>query len=236
MDTGLDDEERRRLRLRARTATLEALRSLGGEARREDIRLRALADGGFTARELAATPPEKAGANYATLVDHQLAWALTNLKRDELVENPAWGMWRLAGAAIEMPLPAEATVVDAERLARLRTMPYREYLRTPEWRRTRAGALVRAGQACSLDVTHTEDLEVHHRTYERLGAELVGDLIVLCRPCHRLHHRANGRPGRRQPASRSIAPPSPPVRSAGAAAQKPSTPKSLLSRLFARAS
>lgn len=29
-----------------------------------------------------------------------------------------------------------------------------------------------------------EDLEVHHKTYERLGDELPEDLITLCRECH----------------------------------------------------
>lgn len=31
-------------------------------------------------------------------------------------------------------------------------------------------------------------LQVHHRTYERLGAELPGDLQVLCPECHRSVH------------------------------------------------
>lgn len=38
-------------------------------------------------------------------------------------------------------------------------MPYPKYLRTPEWARTRADALHRAGHACALNVTHTQDLE-----------------------------------------------------------------------------
>jgi len=75
-------------------------------------------------------------------------------------------------------------------------MPYRQYLRTPEWRRTRAAALHRAGNRCAFDVTHATDLEVHHRTYERLGEELAGDLLVLCRECHRIHHAHHGRPRR----------------------------------------
>ncbi len=83
--------------------------------------------------------------------------------------------------------------VTADRLAELHSMPYQFYLRTPEWRRTRAAALVRAGYACSLDVTHTRDLEVHHRTYERLGEELATDLVVLCHSCHQLHHHVDGR-------------------------------------------
>ena len=110
-------------------------------------------------------------------------------------------------------------------------MTYREYLRTPEWRVTRAAALERAGHSCSLDVTHTDALEVRHRTYERLGCELASDLVVLCHACHAVHHKQFGRPGRR-----------PRERTAGASAQavataRPSAPaqpatRSLLRRLF----
>jgi hypothetical protein len=32
-----------------------------------------------------APPPERAGEKYARLVDHDLSWALTNLRRDGLV-------------------------------------------------------------------------------------------------------------------------------------------------------
>jgi hypothetical protein len=95
----------------------EALRALGGDARREAILERALADGGFSSRELAASPPEGAREKYARLVDHDLSWGLTNLKRDGLVENPKWGTWRLTNAAL---LPVEAAVdepVSVERLA-----------------------------------------------------------------------------------------------------------------------
>ena len=203
MTTPLNDAERRALSQKARTAMFDALRALGGDARREAILERALADGGFSLRELAAPPPEGAGEKYARLVDHDLSWALTNLKRDGLVENPKWGTWRLTNAAL---LPVEAVVdehVAVERLAELCAMPYRLYLRTPEWRRTRAAALLRAGNSCSLDVTHTDGLEVHHRTYERLGAELVTDLVVLCHACHRLHHKEYGRPRRERSAAPS---------------------------------
>lgn len=203
MITSLNDGERRALRQKARTATLDALRALGGDARREAILKRALADGGFTPRELAAPPPEAAGEKYARLVDHDLSWALTNLKRDGLVENPKWGTWRLADPALLPVEPAVDEPVAAGRLAELRAMPYPLYLRTPEWRRARAAALLRAGHSCSLDVTHTDDLEVHHRTYERLGAELATDLVVLCRSCHRLHHMEHGRPRRERSAAPS---------------------------------
>jgi restriction endonuclease Mrr len=191
----LDDAERRELRGKARKATLNALSAFGGEATRASVIERALADGGFTPRELAAAPPEAAGEKFDRAVDHELAWVLTNLKRDGLVENPKWGTWRLVGAATEGPtLVAES--YPAVRVAELQAMPYRRYLRSPEWRRTRAAALLRAGNACALDVRHTDKLEVHHRTYERLGEELASDVVVLCRTCHRLHHAQLGRPRR----------------------------------------
>lgn len=195
--TPLDDQERSALRMKARVATLAALHSLGGEARRNAIRARALADGGFTPRELRAPAPPAAADKHDGMVEYQLSWTLTNLKHDGLVENPKWATWKLAGAALDTPQPATEEPVAADRLTGLRELPYRKYLRTPEWRRTRAAALLRANHCCSLDVTHTEGLEVHHRTYERLGEELASDVIVLCRECHRLHHAAHGRPSRR---------------------------------------
>ena len=161
-------------------------------------------------------------------MDQQLAWALTNLKHDGLVENPSWAVWRLAGAALDAPSPASDKPVFADRLDELRRMSYREYLRTPEWRVTRAAALERASHCCSLDVTHTEALEVHHRTYERLGRELASDLVVLCHACHALHHKEYGRPRRaavRAPATASA------QRVMRAPAPAP-RPRSLLKRLF----
>jgi restriction endonuclease Mrr len=200
MTTDLNEAERRTLRQKARTATLDGLRALGGEAQRKPLLGWALAHGGFTPRELAAPSPERAAEQHPRLVDYYLSWALTNLKRDGLVENPKWSTWKLTGSALTATAKPVAAAVDAERLAELRAMPYQQYLRTPEWRQTKAVALLHAGNACSLDVTHTEGLEVHHRTYERLGAELVSDLAVLCCSCHQLHHKEYGRPRRERSA------------------------------------
>ena len=196
----LTGEERAALRRRVREATLGALKALGGEARRDAIRDHALQQGGFSARELATPPPPEAGARHASIVEHQLSWELTNLKREGLVENPRWRVWRLAGAAAEPP-PAPLAPTDGDRLAELQAMPYRAYLRTPEWRRTRAAALLRAGHRCSLDASHDRDLEAHHATYERRGEELPSDVVVLCADCHRTFHAANGRPGPRAAAA-----------------------------------
>jgi hypothetical protein len=74
-------------------------------------------------------------------------------------------------------------------IAALRRLPYAEYLKTTHWQRVRALALEAAAHACEL-CSATESLEVHHRTYERLGFERPNDVIALCADCHRDHHKA----------------------------------------------
>lgn len=74
-----------------------------------------------------------------------------------------------------------------DRLEELRSMPYREYLRTPEWRERRLTALARAEHRCEV-CNATSNLEAHHRTYARRGEEQDSDLTVLCRSCHGLFH------------------------------------------------
>lgn len=74
-----------------------------------------------------------------------------------------------------------------ERERELRTMPYRDYLQTPEWADRRSGALRRARYRCQT-CAEGGKLHVHHRTYVRRGAEYSSDLIVLCADCHRLFH------------------------------------------------
>jgi len=71
----------------------------------------------------------------------------------------------------------------------LRRLPYADYLLTSHWRRVRELALEQAGHLCDL-CGHDDQLEVHHRTYERLGFERQSDLVVLCHDCHRDHHKA----------------------------------------------
>lgn len=74
-----------------------------------------------------------------------------------------------------------------EHVTLLRTMPYRDYLKTPHWKATRQRALERADRRCQL-CNSTDHLEVHHRTYERRGCERADDLTVLCARCHSKFH------------------------------------------------
>src|SRR5207247_2309032 len=63
---------------------------------------------------------------------------------------------------------------------------YQEYLQTDEWKTRRLGCLKRDGYRCRV-CNGTENLEVHHRTYERIGQELEDDLTTLCESCHAIY-------------------------------------------------
>lgn len=75
------------------------------------------------------------------------------------------------------------------RLQELKTMPYAEYLKTPEWQQRRKQHLRSAGYRCQVCNASDVPLNVHHRTYERRGEERYKDLIALCQDCHELFHR-----------------------------------------------
>lgn len=64
---------------------------------------------------------------------------------------------------------------------------YGKYLQSQEWRATRNAALKRAAYRC-VRCGRKRRLQVHHRTYERLGSEHEADLEVLCEDCHSGHH------------------------------------------------
>lgn len=61
---------------------------------------------------------------------------------------------------------------------------YEAYLRSALWKGKRRQVLQRANGCCETCARETGHLEVHHVTYERLGAELLSDLLALCVSCH----------------------------------------------------
>lgn len=69
----------------------------------------------------------------------------------------------------------------------LRKMPYSEYLRTAWWKKMRKWVLIFWKGRCAI-CNSNDMVEVHHRTYERRGQELITDCIVLCRMCHETVH------------------------------------------------
>lgn len=79
---------------------------------------------------------------------------------------------------------------------------YAEYLESDSWRRKAEEAKRRAGHQCAL-CPNRHRLEVHHRTYDRIGHERPSDLVVLCWWCHRRHH-ATLQSTHRQESSRQL--------------------------------
>lgn len=67
-------------------------------------------------------------------------------------------------------------------------MNYQTYLKSAHWQKVRRAALKRAGLRCQICNESGVQLDVHHRTYERLGNEFDSDLTVLCNSCHGKFH------------------------------------------------
>lgn len=82
--------------------------------------------------------------------------------------------------------------------ARLRSMPYSEYLQTEHWYHVRSRAISRAQRRCQV-CNSGHRLEVHHRTYENRGDEGRLDVIVLCRNCHAKFHGKSAYTNPRKP-------------------------------------
>ena len=246
MSPQLGVDERRALAQKTRLAVLDAVRALGGEGTRAEILDRARADQRFTVEELALPAPQAEGKKPQSFVESRLHWELPSLKREGLLENPERGVWRLTEAGAKKPEPLIRVRVSLDRLTELRAMSPEEYLASPEWQRTRDVALELAGNRCSRNGRHKGQLDVHHVLRVRIGAELPGDLVVLCHDCF-----AEQRPRvaevapEEAPAAVSIAPPS--LAAPPACAQPPEeaersepvepaeSDRSLLKRIFSRA-
>jgi hypothetical protein len=71
-------------------------------------------------------------------------------------------------------------------------LPYKVYLETTHWNKTRKRILKFDGWKC-VKCGSKKSLKVHHRTYERLGQELLEDLVTLCSVCHATLH-GSGKP------------------------------------------
>lgn len=63
------------------------------------------------------------------------------------------------------------------------SMAYQNHIRSAQWKNTREMLFKLRGKKCEL-CDNSGSLEVHHKTYERFGHELPGDLEILCKPHH----------------------------------------------------
>jgi len=101
------------------------------------------------------------------------ALVVSRLERDERQRE-----WNAGVEAAQRKAEAEA----AERRAR-----YHEYLKTPEWRAKRRLVIERARglcEGCGINAA----TQVHHLTYEHVGAEFLWELRAVCDGCHERAH------------------------------------------------
>ena len=67
-------------------------------------------------------------------------------------------------------------------------MDYEAYLRTEHWRAVKARMLASKKVRRCYVCRSKHDLNLHHKTYKRLGRERLSDLVWLCRTCHHEAH------------------------------------------------
>lgn len=64
---------------------------------------------------------------------------------------------------------------------------YHEYIKSKEWYERTEPIRIRNNFRCEVCNMRFGE-HVHHRSYERLGHELMADLIHVCDPCHKIIH------------------------------------------------
>jgi len=87
--------------------------------------------------------------------------------------------------AYRLMLQGKPALCDSCRSSKNGKEQYADYRQGEHWRMVAADTKARAGGRCQI-CNSPDKLEAHHRTYERLGDELPGDLTCLCRECHEL--------------------------------------------------
>jgi len=69
---------------------------------------------------------------------------------------------------------------------------YSAYLLSPKWHAKRAKVLARDRNTCRAEGCGKPATQVHHLTYERVGDELLDDLVSVCDDCHDKCHPRKG--------------------------------------------
>ncbi len=66
---------------------------------------------------------------------------------------------------------------------------YKGYLNTDHWKQLSARKKRETDNTCELCLSK-EDIDTHHKTYIRIGRELLSDLSTICNPCHyKVHNK-----------------------------------------------
>ena len=65
---------------------------------------------------------------------------------------------------------------------------YHSYVNSPAWEERKIAYYAKHARRCKGCGT-TDDVDLHHHTYKRLGAERDTDLVPVCESCHDTIHR-----------------------------------------------
>lgn len=65
---------------------------------------------------------------------------------------------------------------------------HRIYIQGDRWKERKAAYYKKHGKKCAACL-ETNNVDLHHMTYKRLGNEWDEDLVPLCRNCHNAFHR-----------------------------------------------
>lgn len=101
---------------------------------------------------------------------------------DEDLQDRWWDSWRKESFERQQGLDWERDRKHAEWLDE-----HRAYLRTEAWAKLRRKVLIRAKGLCE-GCMEAPASEVHHTTYAHWRAELLFELVALCRDCHERAH------------------------------------------------
>jgi hypothetical protein len=74
-------------------------------------------------------------------------------------------------------------------------MRYEAHLRSEQWAETKRRLLQERGEQCER-CGEGPPLQLHHKTYERLGHELPSDLELVCLECHPIADEERAAEGR----------------------------------------
>ena len=66
---------------------------------------------------------------------------------------------------------------------------YNEYLYSQHWREFRLNFLQSKGFKCEVCGIFSTSLNVHHKSYKRIGREQFNDVKALCEDCHKEIHK-----------------------------------------------
>jgi len=78
--------------------------------------------------------------------------------------------------------------IEIEKALKARKIDYNNYLLGDLWKNKKKEAFMFHGEFCKR-CKATKYLEVHHMTYVRFKNEIMADLCILCKMCHKTYHQ-----------------------------------------------